>query len=330
MPTEKVLGSISGRSSPPAFCDFGSMCTSAAAVFTAGVLLAMMMVMVVAFGIGIISKVPCNKALYRLVCISCDTAIELDTCLGKWDARRQLTAKFRKELAQRQRGGAETYEAQAVDQTEEVTAAAIEEVTQQAGRGGQRASAALQKHRQKKQRQHRQEAGNGQRQPPASPAQGSSTMPTGATRTPETPVVLTTTTTGGRSDAAMPQTNGTAPVPPTPQERMRQKLVEERREQAGQRQAPVLPQGNDRPGHSPTMADLTTPRKYQKKTALWKINLSIHPSRSAPGAPPGRKRNHRTALLYPRPGKAWNRPRKKRRRLSRRPPPPGKLRPQKR
>ena len=56
---------------------------AAAAVFTASVILAVMMVMVVAFGIGIISKVTCSKALYRLVCISCDTAIELDTCLGK-------------------------------------------------------------------------------------------------------------------------------------------------------------------------------------------------------------------------------------------------------
>ena len=56
---------------------------AATAVFTASVILAVMMVMVVAFGIGIIRKVPCSKALYRLVCISCDTAIELDTCLGK-------------------------------------------------------------------------------------------------------------------------------------------------------------------------------------------------------------------------------------------------------
>ena len=55
----------------------------ATAVFTASVILAVMMVMVVAFGIGIISKVPCNKALYRLVSISVDTAIELNACLGK-------------------------------------------------------------------------------------------------------------------------------------------------------------------------------------------------------------------------------------------------------
>ena len=55
----------------------------ATAVFTASVILAVMMVMVVAFGIGIISKVPCNKALYRLVCISCDTAIERNARLGK-------------------------------------------------------------------------------------------------------------------------------------------------------------------------------------------------------------------------------------------------------
>lgn len=56
---------------------------AAAAVFTASVILAVMMVMVVTFGIGIISKVPCNKALYRFVCISVDTAIELNACLCK-------------------------------------------------------------------------------------------------------------------------------------------------------------------------------------------------------------------------------------------------------
>ncbi|SFP37593.1 hypothetical protein SAMN05216343_106155 [Oscillibacter sp. PC13] len=71
------------------FCCFDSMSIPAAvvitatAVFTASVLLTVMMVMVVAFGIGITSKVPCNKALYRLVCISCDTAIERNACLGK-------------------------------------------------------------------------------------------------------------------------------------------------------------------------------------------------------------------------------------------------------
>ena len=69
--------------------DFGLMSTPAAlvltatAVFTASVILTVMMVMVVAFGIGIISKVPCNKALYRFVCISVDTAIKLNTGLGK-------------------------------------------------------------------------------------------------------------------------------------------------------------------------------------------------------------------------------------------------------
>ena len=56
---------------------------AATAMFTASVVFAVMMVMVVAFGIGIISKVPCNKALYCFVCISCDTTIELNTCLGK-------------------------------------------------------------------------------------------------------------------------------------------------------------------------------------------------------------------------------------------------------
>ena len=69
--------------------DFGLMSTPAAlvlaatTVFTTSVILAVMMVMVVTFGIGLISKVPCDKALYRFVCISVDTAIELNTGLGK-------------------------------------------------------------------------------------------------------------------------------------------------------------------------------------------------------------------------------------------------------
>ena len=69
--------------------DFGLMSTPAAlvlaatTVFTTSVILAVMMVMVVTFGIGIISKVPCNKALYRFVCISVDTAIKLNACLCK-------------------------------------------------------------------------------------------------------------------------------------------------------------------------------------------------------------------------------------------------------
>ena len=71
------------------FCAFGLMrvfsavVLAATTVFTASVVLAVMMVMVVTFGIGIISKVTCNKALYCLVCISCDTTIEMNARLGK-------------------------------------------------------------------------------------------------------------------------------------------------------------------------------------------------------------------------------------------------------
>ena len=72
-----TLGNFELMSTPAA------VVLAATTVFTASVILAMMMVMVVTFGIGIISKVPCNKALYRLVCISVDTAIELNACLGK-------------------------------------------------------------------------------------------------------------------------------------------------------------------------------------------------------------------------------------------------------
>ena len=63
-----TLGNFELMSTPAA------LVLTATTVFTTSVILAVMMVMVVAFGIGIISKVPCNKALYRFVCISVDTA----------------------------------------------------------------------------------------------------------------------------------------------------------------------------------------------------------------------------------------------------------------
>jgi len=65
---------------------------AATAAFTAGVILAVMMVVVVTFGIWIIRKVPCNKTLYCLVCISVDAAIELNACLGKRHLRATANA----------------------------------------------------------------------------------------------------------------------------------------------------------------------------------------------------------------------------------------------
>ena len=89
--------------------DFGLMSTPAAlvlaatTVFTTSVILAVMMVMVVTFGIGIISKVPCNKALYRLVSISVDTAIELNACLGKCHLRTAADTAAYKHINAKQR-----------------------------------------------------------------------------------------------------------------------------------------------------------------------------------------------------------------------------------
>lgn len=118
------------------------------------------------------------------------------------EVRRQLTAKFRKELAQRQRGDSETYETQAVDQVEELSEAAAEEVGQQAKRGAERAGKAILRHRQEKRREQRRDT--------KAPTTGPSDMPTATGQT----------------------------APPTPQERGRQKLVREYREQA-QRKKPT-------------------------------------------------------------------------------------------
>lgn len=112
------------------------------------------------------------------------------------EARRQLTAKFRKELAQRQRGDSETYETQAVDQVEELSEAAAEEVGQQTKRGAERAGKAI--------RQQRQEKRGEKRRDTKAPTTGPSDMPTATGQT----------------------------APPAPRERGRQKAVKEYREEA--------------------------------------------------------------------------------------------------
>ena len=55
-----------------------------AAVFSASVsTFFMLMVVVIAFDVGIIAKITFHKSLNRFVAISADTAKELDTCIGK-------------------------------------------------------------------------------------------------------------------------------------------------------------------------------------------------------------------------------------------------------
>lgn len=112
------------------------------------------------------------------------------------ETRRQLTANFRKELAQRQSGDSETYETQAVEQTEELSEAAVEEIGQQAKRGAERAGKAIRQHRQEKRREQQQDT--------KAPTTGPSDMPTATGQT----------------------------APPAPRERGRQKAVKEYREEA--------------------------------------------------------------------------------------------------
>lgn len=66
------------------------------------------------------------------------------------EVRRQMTAKLRKELVQRQRGGEESPEAQAVSQTDEIVTAAVEEVSERAGQTIDSAVPKLQEHHQQK------------------------------------------------------------------------------------------------------------------------------------------------------------------------------------
>ncbi len=54
---------------------------TSAAVIAAGVSFAVMMIVVLAFDIGIINKIPGNQAFYRFVRVPFNTAEQLDACL---------------------------------------------------------------------------------------------------------------------------------------------------------------------------------------------------------------------------------------------------------
>ena len=125
----------------------------------------------------------------------------------KKDARRQLTTKFRRELAQRKRDGdRETPETQAVVQAEQTATTAVEETAEWGGQGISKAVANYQKSKAQKQQ-------------------------TNVTYSP-----LDRTPTSGalpaQSSISTEDSNQPLQIPPTPQERMRQKLLEERQEQA--------------------------------------------------------------------------------------------------
>lgn len=168
----------------------------------------------------------------------------------KKDMRRQMTAKLRKELAQRSRGGEETPDAQAVSQTDQLATAAVEEVGEQAGRTIGRAADTLRKHDQQK------------KQDP--------------TRT--------------RDAASRPQASGElcpiktgvsdteAPAPPTPQERMRRLAVEERQAQAAHTQPAQLTPPAVRPTPSPSCGSappISTPPQGNRSLQNRSINRSI-------------------------------------------------------
>lgn len=177
----------------------------------------------------------------------------------KKDARRQLTAKFRKELAQRKReGDHETPETQAVEQAGQTAAAAVEETTERAGQGISKAITTYQKSKaQRKRKAERQRQTGGDHSTP-------NHAPTTGTIPAQYPLPA--------EDSS--QTPG---VPPTPQERMRQKLVEERREQARRTEGSTLPQGNELAGHSPHYGgSYPAPEKPKENRSL--ENQSIHPS----------------------------------------------------
>lgn len=183
----------------------------------------------------------------------------------KKDTRRQMTAKFRKELAERQRGNAESPDTQAANQTEEVTAAAVEEVGESAGNSVNKATDALHKYRQEKKRQNRQKKETGQRPDRTPPAQDIPRTP-GTPATSDIPTALGNTASArepalsnlsenftfpGRSAKPMEPADTAAPKPPTPQERMRRQAVEDRREQFRHPKQATIPQNNEAPGSLP-------------------------------------------------------------------------------
>ena len=173
------------------------------------------------------------------------------------EARRLLTAKFRKELAQRQRKDPETYGGQAVGQTEEIAGASVEEVGGQAGKAVGKAAGAVRKAQQKKRRERQEErreapAQNGDpRRREIHPAADDGLLPT-----------------DGRPAHTA--------EPPTPQERMRRRAAQQRRELAGRpMQTPSLREGGQ-PSASPHYGQTPHTSRTVKENRSFK-NQSIDP-----------------------------------------------------
>lgn len=228
--------------------------------------------------------------------------------------QRVMTAKLKKELAQQKRGGGSVTEqphvssatTEAVDQVEQTTEAAVYESGHQVKRGISRAVTKAKKERQEvKRRQNRPEAPEPPsqtspsatpRQSPASPGSpqvsgerplntplNTTGLKTYMSDSPTAPKVRGTPTTAAAPEIkARPDykaDTATASAVPSSGDRMLQQAVDKQREQFRypKRTSTLLDSGDS--------LSLTRTSTVPKGDLSPQINLSIHPSKSAPGAP---------------------------------------------
>ena len=200
---------------------------------------------------------------------------------------RQITAKFRRRLVERQRDNSSTAtpDTQAAEQSVQAGIDAVEEV-------GYRAEKAVDRllhpaHRPKARKEEIKEGGRHPKERTDMVPSADDTLRDGKTIHPNTPDSLH---------------NGSQFTPET---RMKQQAMEKLERSV---RTDLLKNGQFREvthyGGTPQNTYTT------KKNALPEINPSIHPSRSAPGAPPGQKKSRPAGRLHPRHEKLWTNPRR--------------------
>ena len=218
------------------------------------------------------------------------------------DVRRQMTAKLRKELVERKRGGQESpADIQAVDQVEQTGAAAFDKVGREAEHLIDRAI-----HPDHRPRE-RTEAikGDGQRPQERRPAdspgqtahktnQGQGRTVSGRREAKQTPGAKTGAAETGPVSHSIP---GETDAPTTPQERMKRQAARDL-EHAGH--TGDFPQGREAPPASPHYGG-RPPEAGSPKNNFSPANQSIHPSNPSTNRPSIKERPRRSTALREKP-----------------------------
>ena len=199
----------------------------------------------------------------------------------KRDIHRQMTAKLRKELVEKNRAGGEApAEAQAVDQVEQASTAALEEVSWEAGDLIDRAA------RPDRRPRERTDSVKGDGHRPREPGQGQGTVspqtarrdthPTGRIeRVRESgPGVKTQAGAADAAPASLSSAERTDPPAPTPQAKMKQQAAQEL-EYANRAGKPLY--GHEAPRASPHYGS-SLPKEHTPKGPFSSENQSIYPS----------------------------------------------------